>query len=68
MKKFLVIARNGETHYLFKTNKEKDIDDVIDAMKKGEARDAEVTVFLCTAKDMYEKVRHENKFSMGFHA
>ena len=68
MKKFVVLARNGENHYFFETNKENDIDDVIKAMKHGEANNAEVTVFVRTSKDAYEKFQHETNFQMGFHA
>jgi len=68
MKRFVILARNGETHYFFETNKENDVDDVIKAMKRGKSNDAEVTVFIRTSKDEYEKLQHETKFVMGFHA
>ena len=68
MKKFVILAKHGANHYFFETNKENDIEDVLEAMKAGGAPDSEITVFTRTSKDGYEKTLHESNFTMGFHA
>lgn len=66
-KEFMVMVRNGENHFFFKTNKENVINDAINAMNDGEVNDAEITVFTRTSKMGYEKVCHKTKFQVGFH-
>ena len=66
-KEFMVMVRSGENHFFFKTNKENDINEALNAMDNGEVNDAEITVFARTSKTGYEKVCHKSKFQVGFH-